>query len=466
MSSVHFIPDGLTLEFTRRTRPYNFLLFTLLVIFFAGMSVYPDSITIQPKTSLDKTLSVPGSKSLTNRAFVVAALADGTSTLRGGLIAEDSDVMINALNTLGLTVEGPVVTTQGTTFTVHGRGGNIPKNQAELDLRLSGTSIRFLTAMVATGQGRYKLDGNERMRQRPIQDLLESLRPLGVKLDTEFETGCPPVIVEANGMRGGTTSVAGDRSSQFLSGLLMSAPYAKDTVTIHVTGELQSKPFVDMTLKLMKDFGVSVEREGYETFTVKPQTYQARDYLIEGDAMAAGYFWAAAAITGGRVNVTNVGSASVQGDKRLADVLGQMGCRVTWTDETCEIVGTSHLKGGTFDLNDMPDQAQTLAVVGLFADAPVRIENVWNMRIKETDRLAALNAELSKFGAKIEEGKDYIVVHPLKEYPKAVSVATYGDHRMAMAFALAGLKIPDITIQEPACVAKTFPEFFDVLGTL
>ncbi len=436
------------------------------MLFFAGMSVYPDAITITAKSHIDKTLAVPGSKSLTNRAFVVAALADGISTLRGGLLAEDSEVMINALNALGLTVEGPIISNQGSTFTVHGRGGNIPKHQAELDLRLSGTSIRFLTAMVATGQGRYKLDGNERMRQRPIQDLLLSLRPLGVKLDTEFETGCPPVIVEAKGMKGGTTNVAGDRSSQFLSGLLMAAPYAKERVTIHVTGELQSKPFVDMTLKLMRDFGVSVERDGYASFTITPQVYKARDYLIEGDAMAAGYFWAAAVITNGRIKVTNVGNSSVQGDKRLANVLEQMGCKVTWTDQTCEVVGTSQLKGGTFDLNDMPDQAQTLAVVGLFASSLVRIENVWNMRIKETDRLAALNTELTKFGAKIEEGKDYIVVHPLKEYPKAVHVATYGDHRMAMAFALAGLRIPNITIQEPACVAKTFPEFFDVLAAL
>jgi 3-phosphoshikimate 1-carboxyvinyltransferase len=430
------------------------------------MTTYPPSITITPKSSIAKTLAVPGSKSLTNRAFVVAALADGTSTLRGGLVAEDSEVMIQALNTLGLTVEGPVISDQGTTFTVHGQAGKIPKSKAELDLRLSGTSVRFLTAMVALGKGKYKLDGNERMRQRPIQDLLGSLEKLGVKLGTEFETGCPPVMVEANGIKGGVTSVAGDRSSQFLSGLLMAAPYAKASVTIQVTGELQSKPFVDMTLKLMEDFGVFVERNGYESFTVEPQVYKARDYLIEGDAMAAGYFWAAAAITGGRVKVTNVGLGSVQGDKRLANVLEHMGCKVTWTDTTCEVIGTSNLKGGTFDLNDMPDQAQTLAVVGLFAASPVRIENVWNMRIKETDRLAALNAELTKFGAKVEEGNDYIVVHPLKDYPTSVEVATYGDHRMAMAFALAGLRIPKITIQDPSCVAKTFPEFFDVLATL
>jgi 3-phosphoshikimate 1-carboxyvinyltransferase len=260
--------------------------------------------------------------------------------------------------------------------------------------------------------------------------------------------------------------VAGDSSSQYLSGLLMAAPYAKTPLTIHVTGDLQSKPFVDMTLNLMNDFGVTAERRGYASFTIHPSVYKAQDYLIEGDAMAAGYFWAAAAITGGRVKVTNVGSHSVQGDRRLADVLGQMGCTVSWTENSCEVTGSSGLKGGTFDLNDMPDQAQTLAVVGLFADSPVRIENVWNMRIKETDRLAALNAELTKFGAKVEEGRDYIVIHPLQKAPDRVEVATYGDHRMAMAFALAGLKIPNVTILEPSCVAKTFPEFFEVLEGL
>jgi 3-phosphoshikimate 1-carboxyvinyltransferase len=245
----------------------------------------------------------------------------------------------------------------------------------------------------------------------------------------------------------------------------MAAPYAKSAVTIELTGELQSKPFVDMTLHLMEDFGIRVERDGYSSFSLQPAKYQARDYLIEGDAMAAGYFWAAAAITGGRVRVENVGSSSVQGDKRLADVLGQMGCTVNWTETSCEVIGAT-LKGGTFDLNDMPDQAQTLAVLALFADSPVRIENVWNMRIKETDRLSALHTELRKFGAKVIEGEDFIVVHPLEAFPEKVEVATYGDHRMAMAFALAGLRIHNVTIQDPACVAKTFPEFFEVLKSL
>ena len=427
------------------------------------MSAYPASLLIQPKSSIDTDLTVPGSKSLTNRALVVAALAEGRSTLRGSLIAEDSDVMIAALNKLGIPV-----TAKGTTFTVEGKKGVIPSPEAVLDLRLSGTSIRFLTAMVALGQGKYTLDGNERMRQRPIQDLLESLKKLGVKADTQFESGCPPVMVEAKGLTGGKTSIAGDRSSQYLSALLMAAPYAKTPVHIDVTGELQSKPFIDMTLNLMADFGVKVQRDAYASFTVSPASYQAQDYLIEGDAMAAGYFWAAAAITGGRVKVSNVGSSSVQGDKRLADVLGKMGCSVNWQATSCEVTGpvNGRLKGGSFDLNDMPDQAQTLAVVALFADSPVRINNVWNMRIKETDRLAAVHTELRKFGVHVEEGHDYLVVYPLKEAPTALEVETYGDHRMAMAFALAGLRLSGVTIHDPACVAKTFPDFFDVLQTL
>lgn len=428
------------------------------------MLSYPDTLTVEPIARTDKTLLVPGSKSLTNRALVVAALADGVSVLRGGLVAEDSEVMLGALADLGIAVER-----DGTTFRVHGQGGRIPKTDVELDLRLSGTSIRFLTALVALGRGRYVLDGNERMRQRPIQDLLTALKPLGVTVDTQLETGCPPVMVEASGIAGGETTVSGERSSQYLSALLMAAPYARKPVTIHVTGELQSKPFIDMTVKLMNDFGVTVERDGYQMFTVAPALYRARDYLIEGDAMAAGYFWAAAAVTGGRVKVENVGLASVQGDKRLAEVLGAMGCEIAWTSESCEVVGPpqGELKGGTFDLNDMPDQAQTLAVVALFASGPVRIDNVWNLRIKETDRLAALHAELKKFGVRVEEGDDCIVVHPLRnEVPKKVEVETYGDHRMAMAFALAGLRLSSVTIQDPACVAKTFPEFFEVLGAL
>lgn len=427
------------------------------------MLSYPEILTMSPKSLIDKDLAVPGSKSLTNRALVVAALANGCSTLRGALIAEDSEVMIQALGHLGIRVER-----DADEFRVHGRAGEIPVSHARLDLRLSGTSMRFLTAMLALGHGKFVLDGNERMRERPIQDLLTALERLGTKASSQFATACPPVVVEAAGLPGGKTSIAGDRSSQYLSALLMAAPYAKNPVTIEVTGELQSKPFIDMTLKLMQDFGVSVARNDYTSFTIEPSGYLARDYLIEGDAMAAGYFWAAAAICGGRVKVTNIGDESIQGDRRLAGVLAEMGCKVSWTKTTCEVIAppSGLLKGGSFDLNDMPDQAQTLAVLALFADSPVRISNVWNMRIKETDRLSAMHSELTKCGAMVEEGHDYLLIHPLKDYPGQVEITTYGDHRMAMAFALAGLRLPNLSIREPACVAKTFPEFFEVLATL
>lgn len=427
------------------------------------MQAFPDVLAIDPKPPVDATLSVPGSKSLTNRALVVAALAEGVSELRGALLAEDSEVMVQALRDLGIPVE-----VSGSTMSVSGQGGRIPSASALLDLRLSGTSIRFLTALVAIGRGRYTLDGNARMRERPIQDLLSALQALGVDAQTQFGTGCPPVVVSAAGLRGGEAEVAGSSSSQYLSALLMAAPYAQAPVTLKVTGELQSKPFIDMTLRLMADFGLEAEREGYVSFTVPLGSYRARDYAVEGDAMAAGYFWAAAAITGGRVRVENVGARSVQGDKRLADVLGRMGCTVTWTDSACEVVAPrAGLQGGTFDLNDMSDQAQTLAVVALFAASPTRIENIWNLRIKETDRLSALETELTKLGAKVEVGRDFIVVQPLKAPPSGpVEIDTYGDHRMAMAFALAGLRLPGVIIRDPGCVGKTFPSYFRVLASL
>ena len=426
------------------------------------MQVFPDALPITPKPPIDASLKVPGSKSLTNRALTVAALADGITTLNGCLLAEDSAVMIAALKTLGFRVAR-----RGTTLTVSGQGGNVPAHAAQLDLRLSGTSIRFLTALVALGRGHFVLDGNARMRERPIQDLLSALSALGVRAQTQFETGCPPVVVEAAGIRGGYAEVSGGSSSQYLSALLLAAPYAQQPVTLSVTDELQSKPFIDMTLKLMADFGVTVARDGYSRFTVPTGVYKARSYEVEGDAMAAGYLWAAAAITGGRVRVENVGSRSVQGDKRLADVLAQMGCRVSWTDASCEVGAPETLRGGTFDLNDMSDQAQTLAVVALFADSPTRIENIWNLRIKETDRLKALATELTKLGARVEEGHDFLVIYPLETAQAApAEIATYGDHRMAMAFGLAGLRLPGVVIRDPACVTKTFPDYFQVLASL
>jgi len=426
----------------------------------------PPTVNVGPQVAARGALAVPGSKSLTNRALVVAALAEGVSTLRGALVAEDSEVMVQALLKLGARVEA-----RGTEVTVVGAGGPLPAREAELDLRLSGTSIRFLAAAAALGDGRFRLDGNARMRERPIQELLDALEQLGARAYAENGDGCPPVVIEARGLAGGRARLRGDRSSQFLSGLLLASPYAGAPVTLEVEGELLSKPFVDMTIDLMADFGVRVARDGYRRFDVTPGRYRGHDHRIEGDAMAAGYFWAAAAVSGGEVTITNLGRGTRQGDARLASVLEEMGARVTWgaTDVTVAGPPGGRLRGGfAFDLNDMPDQAQTLAVVALFADAPVRIHNVGNLRIKETDRLTAMAVELGKLGALVEEGDDELTVHPLATAPeRPVVLETYGDHRMAMALAVAGARIPNVVIQDPACVAKTYPGFFtDFLGLL
>lgn len=424
-----------------------------------------EGLPIGPQGAVRGRLRVPGSKSLTNRALVLAALADGPSRLRNVLVAEDSEVMITALQDLGVTIER-----EANALSVSGLGGPPRVTRASLDLRLSGTSIRFLAALVASGRGDFILDGNQRMRQRPIQDLLDALNALGAEAESVNADGCPPVRIQAHGLAGGRASVAGDKSSQFLSALLMAAPYARSSVRLEVTGELLSKPFVDMTLDLMTAFGARVEREGYRSFTIPPGRYQGRDYVVEGDAMAAGYFWAAAAVTGGKVRIDNLGAETRQGDARLAAVLGEMGCVVEWGAGWCEVAGPppGSLAGGSFDLNDMPDQAQTLAVVGLFANQAVRIENVANMRIKETDRLAAMTAELRRLGATVEERDDGLTVQPLVGAPPApVDLETYGDHRMAMALAVAGARVPNVRIQDPACVEKTYPAFFeDFLGLL
>jgi 3-phosphoshikimate 1-carboxyvinyltransferase len=418
----------------------------------------PDPLPLRPVGPVDATVRVPGSKSLTNRALAVAALADGASVLEGALVAEDRTVMAEGLRRLGIPVTG-----EGATVRVEGAGGRLPAMVAQLDLRLSGTAIRFLTAICALGVGRYRLDGTARMRERPIADLLAALRALGADARDESGSGCPPVVVHGRGLPGGTARVAGGRSSQYLSALLMVAPAARGPVRLEVEGTLLSRPFVDMTIGVMAAFGAHVQRDGYRAFEVDPQPYRPRRYEVEADAMAAGYLWAAAAVTGGRVVTPGVGADSVQGDRRLADVLAEMGCRTVWREDACEVAGPpgGALRGGTFDLNDMPDQAQTLAVCGLFADRPVRIENVWNLRIKETDRLRALARELARLGAEVDEEEDALTVHPLANgAARPAAIETYGDHRMAMAFAVAGLRLPGLALRDPGCVAKTYPGFF------
>jgi 3-phosphoshikimate 1-carboxyvinyltransferase len=427
------------------------------------MPTYPDRYVISPRGPLDATASAPGSKSITNRALLIAALAGGRSRLEGALVADDAAVMVAALAALGAELlrvgDDPAV------IDVVGVNGRWTNAGVDLDLALSGTSLRFLTAAVALGRGRYRLDGNARMRERPIGDLVTALRGLGVRVRAAGGDAFPPVEIDADGLPGGITEVAGDRSSQFLSGLLIAAPYARAATTVRVTGDLQSRPFVDLTLAVMHDFGVEVEREAYDQFTVAPGRYRPRHYRIEGDAMAAGYAWGAAAMAGGRVRVDNVGAGSRQGDRGLLDLLGRMGCEVRWEDEASTLSAPAGglLRAGTFDLNDLPDQAQTLAVLALAADGPVEIVRVGNLRIKETDRLRALATELRKFGAAVEERTDALRIVPPAAPPGRVEVETYGDHRMAMAFALAGARWPGITLRDPACVAKTYPAFFDDL---
>ncbi len=407
-------------------------------------------------------MHVPGSKSVSNRALLTAALADGESRLQGLLDADDTSVMISALRELGVAISW-----DGPDASVSGHGGTFRNSAATLDAGLSGTTMRFLLPALAAGQGTYTVTGQGSLLRRPIQDQLDTLRQLGADVRSEPDNGCPPVLLEASGLRGGAVSVSGALSSQYLSGLLLAAPLAAAETVITVEGELQSGPFVRVTLDVMRSFGIEVAHSGLHEFRISPGRYRARDFPVEGDATAAGNFWVAAAVTGGTVTVANVGSSSSQGDRALADVLAQMGCRVTWTGNSCTVEGPppGELRGGSFDLNGIPDQALALAVAGLFTTTPLEITNVYNMRIKETDRIAALTTELRRMGAEVDEGPDWLRVHPQKAYRPA-QIRTYDDHRMAMAFAVAGLVLPGITILDPGCVAKTYPGYWQDFAAL
>ena len=409
------------------------------------------------------TVRPPGSKSLTNRALAVAALADSRTTIESAGVNDDTRVMASALGALGIEVE---VDERARRIRVAGCGGRVPDGPKDLCTGDSGTATRFLTALVAAGRGRYRIDGSERMRERPIQDLLDALGTLGVEARSDAGTGCPPVTIRTDGLRGGEVEVRGATSSQFLSGLLLAAPAASLPVTIRVAGELVSKPFVDMTLAVMRDFGVAVVREGYARFEIAaPQAYRGRRYAVEPDASSASYFLAAAAATGGRVTVEGLSRASIQGDARFADVLGEMGCAVAWSAEGVTVAGPEHLRGIRIDMNAMPDMVLTLAPLALLARGRTVIENVANLRVKESDRLTALATELGRLGARVEEHPDGLVIWP----PQAVlsaEVATYNDHRMAMGFAIVGLRVPGILIGGAECVSKTYPEFFEDLESL
>ncbi len=414
---------------------------------------------------------LPGSKSLTNRALLISALANGESILSNVLFSEDTDYMASSLRELGFSVEGHKNERQ---FRVKGLGGLIPSTKAKLFVGNAGTAMRFLTAMLTVGEGKYEIDGVERMRHRPIQDLLDCLNQLGADTRSKFDNGCPPVMIKARGLEGGQARMKGDLSSQYFTAVLLSAPYARKDIEIKVIGDLVSRPYVAMTAGLMKRFGVDVlpgrgVLQYAPTFFVKAgQRYSPSHYEVEGDATSASYFLAGAAITSGRVRVHGLSRDSLQGDIKFIDLLEEMGSKVRWVEGFVELEGNS-LKGIEVDLRDCPDLAQTLAVVALFAEGKTRVRNVANLRIKETDRIHAVVTELKRLGVKAREYEDGFEVEgplPSPDRPRPTRIETYGDHRMAMSFALAGLRVPGIVIRDPACVAKTFPNYFEELERL
>ncbi len=419
---------------------------------------------ITPVTEpLDKVVRLPGSKSLTNRALIVSALADGRSTLSGALFSDDTELMIAALGTLGIRVKAD---REKETIVVDGCRGQVPATDGDLFCGNSGTTIRFCTAFCALGSGSYKLDGIDRMRQRPIGDLVNALRTMGPVVGYEDKDGYPPVVVRGGGIRSSIVGFDTVSSSQYISALLMVAPYSQGDIFIQIR-DLISVPYVSMTVKLMDSFGVTVvekvEGTSARYIVPAPQRYTARDFSIEPDASNASYFLAAPAVAGGVVTVEGLGTGSVQGDVNFVDVLEKMGCRIDKKLNLLRVEGPpagQKLSGVDVDLNDMPDIAQTLAVVALFAEGPTSIRNVGSLRVKETDRLEALRNELVKFGARVELCSDAITIYP-PEAPTPARVETYDDHRMAMSFSLAALVVPDVEILDPTCVNKTFPDFFD-----
>lgn len=412
----------------------------------------------------------PGSKSLTNRALVTAALAAGTSELTGVLQSRDTEVMIDSLRRLGISIEE---STDEHRVVVQGCGGKIPNARADLWLENSGTSIRFLAAMCALGPGNgqpgnYRLDGNSRMRERPIDDLISALGAMGCQARCELNSGCPPVVIESTGLSASNVSIRAEKSSQFLSALLLASPYNQKPLQIETIGTMVSEPYVEMTSGVMAAFGVSVECPQPGTYIVKPATYQGIQYDIEPDASAASYFFAVAAITGGEVTVDGLNANALQGDVMFVKALEQMGCEVRWGERQITVKGQP-LKGIEIDMNAISDTAQTLAVVATYAQSPTTIRNIAHVRHKETDRIQAVVTELNKLGIHAVEFEDGMTIHPgvprCSESNPAL-VDTYDDHRMAMSFALLGLVHSGIVIDNPGCTSKTYPDFFADLARL
>jgi 3-phosphoshikimate 1-carboxyvinyltransferase len=423
-------------------------------------------IELGPYIKAEGTVALPGSKSISNRVLLLSALAKGASTLKGLLDADDTQVMRAALKTLGVNIEETKED-----CIVHGCSGKLPKNQADLFMGNAGTAIRPLTAALAILGGNYRLHGVPRMHERPIGDLVDGLRMVGAQVAYEQQEGYPPLRISQGQIRiNELIKVRGDVSSQFLTALLMSLPLvAKNEICIEVIGELISKPYIDITLKLMKRFGVDVRNDNWQKFYIPAndgQPYSSPGTLyVEGDASSASYFLAAGAISQGPVRVTGVGRNSIQGDVAFADALNQMGANVMAGDDWIEVRGvdtpSGKLQGIELNCLAIPDAAMTLAVAALFAEGPTKLTGIASWKVKETDRIAAMAIELRKVGAIVDAGDDYIQITPPKKWQSpAQGIDTYDDHRMAMCFSLAALGPLRIRINDPACVAKTFPEYF------
>ncbi|HUG17052.1 MAG TPA: 3-phosphoshikimate 1-carboxyvinyltransferase [Thermomicrobiales bacterium] len=420
----------------------------------------PDPLTIPHACGpVHARVRLPGSKSYTNRALPIAALARGTSTLRGALDSDDTRYMADALQRLGFAVDADW---ESATIRIEGRDGTIPASGATLFLGNSGTSVRFLTALATLGIGTFRIDGTERMRQRPLAPLIDGLAAAGVDVRSETGNGCPPVVTRAGGLPGGAIRMPGDVSSQYFSALAMVLPYAQEPLEILVDGELVSRPYIDITAATMRSFGVELHHEGYRRLWVTDgQRYVAREYVIEPDASAASYFYALAAVTGGTVAVEHLPPTSAQGDVTFVDALERMGCVVTRGEHDMTVTGPERLGGIDVDMRDISDTVQTLAAIAPFAESPVTIRNVKHIRYKETDRISALVTELRRIGVRVDEEEDGLTVHP--STPRPATVQTYFDHRMAMSFAIAGTRIPGLSIADPGCVSKTVPNFWDLL---
>jgi 3-phosphoshikimate 1-carboxyvinyltransferase len=420
-----------------------------------------ESLTLQPVALVNGTINLPGSKSVSNRALLLAAFAQGTTRLTNLLDSDDVRHMLNALTKLGVTHR---LSADRTHCDIDGLAGAFqPSDAIELFLGNAGTAMRPLAAALCLGAHDVVLTGEPRMKERPIGHLVDALRQGGADVEYLEQEEYPPVRLRG-GFKGGEVTVDGSVSSQFLTALLMTAPLAEADTTIRIKGDLVSKPYIDITLNLMKTFGVTVDNENYQQFRIKgQQTYASPGtYLVEGDASSASYFLAAAAIKGGTVRVTGIGKNSMQGDIRFADVLEKMGAKITWAEDYIECTrGT--LTGIDMDMNHIPDAAMTIATTALFAQGPTTLRNIYNWRVKETDRLAAMATELRKVGATVEEGEDYIRVEPPQSLTFA-EIGTYNDHRMAMCFSLVALSDTPVTILDPKCTAKTFPDYFDRLA--